>query len=48
MRAPGFAAELRCSERTVKRDLDALEDQIEFVGSPRTGHYQLRLVNKPR
>lgn len=48
MRAPGFAAELGCSDRTVKRDLDALEPTIEFVGSPRTGYYQLRQVRKPR
>ena len=48
MRAPAFAAELKCSERTVKRDLDALEDQIEFEGSPNSGYYRLRQVKKAR
>ena len=48
LRAPGFAAELGCSDRTVKRDLDTLEPHIEFVGSPRTGHYRLRKVTHPR
>jgi hypothetical protein len=47
MRAPGFAAELGCSDRTVKRDLDMLEDRIEFVGSPRSGYYQLRTPREP-
>jgi len=36
------ADELGCSERTVKRDLDALRDQIEFEGAPKTGHYRLK------
>ena len=48
LRAPGFAAELGCSDRTVKRDLGILEPKIEFVGSPRTGYYQLRQRRKPR
>lgn len=47
MRAPGFATELGCSDRTVKRDIDVLEDQIEFVGSPRSGYYQLRTPPEP-
>jgi hypothetical protein len=46
MRAPAFAAELGCSDRTVKRDLDALADQIEFEGSPNSGYYRLRQAKK--
>jgi len=42
MRVPGFAAELKCSERTIKRDREALEDQIEFDGRPNSGRYRLK------
>jgi hypothetical protein len=35
------------SSLPVKRDLDRLEDRIEFVGSPRSGYYQLRTPRDP-
>ena len=43
LRAPQIAEEIGCSEKTAKRDLDSLkeEQQIEFVGAPKTGYYQL-------
>jgi hypothetical protein len=47
-RAPGLATALGCSTPTVKRDIRALGDLIEFVGHPRNGYYRLREVNKPR
>lgn len=46
MRAPALAEALGCSERTVKRDINALGDGVEFVGSPSSGFY--RLKPKPR
>jgi len=41
-RVPQIADEIGCSKETVKRDLDALGNQIEFVGAPKTGYYQIR------
>ena len=43
LRAPEIAAQLKCSSRTIKRDLDALKTagQIVFVGPSRAGHYEL-------
>lgn len=44
LRTPAIAAELRCSEKTVKRELDALraEDRIKFVGPSKSGYYRVR------
>jgi hypothetical protein len=42
LRAPGIAKQVGCSVRTAKRDLEALNSKVEFLGSPRTGHYRLR------
>lgn len=43
LRAPDIAAELCCSAKTVKRDLDALRTgkRIKFVGPAKTGYYQI-------
>jgi biotin operon repressor len=43
LRLPSIASQLSCSERTARRDLDALRAAgvIEFVGPPRTGYYRL-------
>ncbi|MEX0718161.1 MAG: response regulator [Planctomycetaceae bacterium] len=43
LRAPAIAEALGCSLATIKRDIDALkaEGKVEFVGSPRKGHYRL-------
>lgn len=48
LRVPGLAERLCCSERTIKRDLEALEDEIEFEGSPNSGYYRLRQVKNAR
>jgi len=44
LRIATIAKELRCSTKTVKRDLEALKDEhpIEFVGPAKTGHYRIR------
>jgi DNA-binding response OmpR family regulator/biotin operon repressor len=44
LRTPAIAKELGCSEKTVKRELDALraEGHIEFVGPTKTGYYRLK------
>ncbi len=44
LRAPQIAEEIGCSEKTAKRDLDALKDegQIKFVGAPRNGSYRIK------
>jgi CheY-like chemotaxis protein len=42
LRAPALAEILDCGERTVKRDINALEDEVEFVGSPSSGYYRLK------
>jgi CheY-like chemotaxis protein len=44
LRTPDIATELRCSPRTIKRELDVLRSEglIEFVGPSKTGHYQNR------
>lgn len=44
LRTPAIAKELGCSEKTVKRELDALraEGKIEFVGPTKTGYYRLK------
>lgn len=44
LKVPAIAAGLRCSPRTVKRDLEILKNQgrVEFVGPARTGHYRLK------
>jgi CheY-like chemotaxis protein len=50
LRAPDIVQEFGCSLKTAKRDLKSLKDDavIEFVGSPRTGHYRLKIVTNPR
>ena len=47
LRTPEIATELRCSPRTIKRELDVLRSEglIEFVGPSKTGYY--RSVKKP-
>ena len=44
LQAPAVAKQFKCSVKTAQRDLRALreEGRIEFVGTPRTGYYQLR------
>ena len=44
LRTPAIAKELGCSEKTVKRELDALRaaGHIEFVGPTKTGYYRLK------
>jgi len=44
LRTPAIAKELGCSEKDVKRELDALraEGHIEFVGPTKTGYYRLK------
>lgn len=44
LRTPAIAKELGCSEKTVKRELDAVraEGHIEFVGPTKTGYYRLK------
>jgi len=44
LRLPTIAGELKCSQRTVRRDLDSLRalGKIEYVGPARTGYYQLK------
>ncbi len=43
LRMPMIAHELHCSEKTAKRDLDALKasGKIKFVGPSKTGYYQI-------
>ncbi len=47
LRTPEIATELRCSPRTIKRELDVLRSEglIEFVGPSKTGYY--RNAEKP-
>ena len=44
LRTPAIAKELGCSEKTVKRELDArrAEGHIKFVGPTSTGDYRLK------
>jgi len=46
LRAPHIADELDSPLPTIKRDWKTLknEGKIEFIGSPKTGHYRLRLA----
>ena len=44
LRAPAIAAELGCSAKTVRRELDGLraEGLVEFVGPSKTGYYCIK------
>lgn len=43
LKGPDVAKHFKCSAKTVQRDLTALKDEgkIEYVGTPRSGYYQL-------
>ena len=49
LQSPAVVKQFKCSLKTAQRDLQALnaEDQVEFVGAPRTGiSVQFRINSK--
>ena len=49
LQSPAVVKQFKCSLKTAQRDLQSLnaEDQVEFVGAPRTGYYRLKDPPEP-